>query len=802
MWQYILTINLRRALRMKFHQMAGLTGLVVAFTVSAAIFLYLHNELSYETGYQHSNHIYRVILHGKMGGSEFDAAVCGAPMGPHFMAEIPGVKAFTRLFNIPGTKLVSFEDKKIYEEQILYVDSMFFRVFGHSFLEGDETNCLNEPNTIVLVKSFAEKYFSNQPALGRILTLDGKKYKVTGVVSNPDQPTHLRFNGLISLSTLNDHPRYGQYLKTPFAFITTTYLLLRPGLKPTDIQTNIDRVVDKYMNFPDSAERVSSEQERMATMSLQSIRSIHLHSNVLHELEPNSDVSIVYIYAGVAMLLIAIALINYFNIATASAIRRGREISIHKILGAGKRVVVWQFFSETAIQVGLAILVSAAVLPAAWPALRYLMGGDGAGVSTGLLVMYYAALFAVGLCAGVYPALVVSAISPLAFIKKFTVGSSSSYRVRSVLVGFQFLMAMLLVSGALLAHRQLSFMLGKEKGFNPDRVLVVPLRDRKMYQQVDVLMREMGQLPVVEGVAASSAWPGNFQHRKGFQPEGFDADDPWMILFIDVSPGFTDLMGIKIKEGRGFSHSPGADSLGILVNESLVKKTGWKTIAGKTITNPADGKPEIFQVIGTVEDFNFSSLHETVKPLLIRSNATNFRFLLIKLKPATEAGIGFDRVRLKWEGLFPGFPFEGFMLPTKLNSLYSKESRTSKAVTVFTLIALLIASVGLFDMATNMAMQSNRENSIRKVLGGSARSIIVRQTIRYIKPVVWSAVLAIPFFWYFGSEWLSQFEYRTHIDFGLLFEAVFVVFVTSMATTLGVAWSASRRNPLDGIREE
>ena len=265
MWQYILTINLRRALRMKFHQMAGLTGLVVAFTVSAAIFLYLHNELSYETGYQHSNHIYRVILHGKMGGSEFDAAVCGAPMGPHFMAEIPGVKAFTRLFNIPGTKLVSFEDKKIYEEQILYVDSMFFRVFGHSFLEGDETNCLNEPNTIVLVKSFAEKYFSNQPALGRILTLDGKKYKVTGVVSNPDQPTHLRFKGLISLSTLNDHPRYGQYLKTPFAFITTTYLLLRPGLKPTDIQTNIDRVVDKYMNFPDSTERVSSILARSAT---------------------------------------------------------------------------------------------------------------------------------------------------------------------------------------------------------------------------------------------------------------------------------------------------------------------------------------------------------------------------------------------------------------------------------------------------------------------------------------------------------------------------------------------------------
>lgn len=802
MWSYILKNSLRRLTNARFHQLAGLAGLIIGFTCSAAILLQVDSELGYDKQFSRSNDIYRVILHGKMGGSEFDAAVCGAPMGGYFKTEIPEVESFTRILKIPGNILISYEEKQTYEENVLYADSLFFSVFDYDFISGDPKTCLNEPNSIVLKKSMAVKYFGNDNPIGKILKADNKtSFKVTAVVADDARLSHLNFNGLMSLSTLRNHPRYGSFMKSPFAFITSTYLLLHEGVQPAKIQPAVDRIVDKYMN-EEAGEKGSSE--RIATMTLQPVTSIHLHSDVLHELEPNSDLTVVYIYTVVAILIVVIALINYLNIATAGTIQRGREVSIHKIAGANKRAIISQFLAETTLNIGLAIILSLALIPFIAGPVGNLMGTHQNVLKADVLACFFTAVFITGLMAGIYPAFILSAFNPLFFIRKMTAGSRGGILFRRIMVGLQFLIAILLISGSLLVYRQLNFMQSRNKGFSAGNVVVIPMREARMYTKTEELMKEF-DLPAIEEVAAASAWPGNYQHRKGFQPEGFSAEDPWMMLFVDVSNNFFHLMRMKIADGRGFSATPGADSLNILVNEALVRQTGWKEGLSRTIADPADGTPDnplTYRVVGIAGDFNFASLHESIKPLIIRNNKKNFRFLFVRLKENILPAKGIEIIKKRWEELFPDSPYEGFMLQSRLESLYEKESKTARAVSIFTLLAVFISCIGLYGLATHAAAQRNRETGIRKVLGESTGSLVGRHLENFSLPVIIASVLSIPLFWYFGSHWLEKFEYRISIDIGLIIVAFLIAITVSVVTTLGVAYHASVRNPLESIREE
>ena len=790
----------RRLIRNKTFTIINIVGLATGLACSFLILLHVYTELSYDDHFQDANDIHRLAVKASMSGNSFEAAVTGGPLANILKSEIPEIINYTRLRE-GGMTLLSSNDKSFYEENILYADSSFFELFSFDVLQGDPQTALMHPNSIVLTEKIASKFFGDTDPLGQQIKWNNEKnFTVTAVVKDLDKKTHLDFEILVSFSTLYQNERFRNFLQSLYAYSTLNYIKVYPGSNVNELELKINEVVQRYMG------EGLAEYGGTYDIFLQPITSIYLHSNILHELRTNSDVSKVYIFSAVAILILIIACINFVNLSTAGSAKRSLEVGVRKVFGANKGMLFRQFILESIIIVLISLVLAMLLLDLALPVFNRLSGNS---FTLGMLLnwkyMFFILIivFFVGLLAGSYPAVFLTRFKPILVLKGLFYNSSRKSTFRNAMVVSQFIISIFFVASTLLIYRQLDYMNNKDLGVDNKNLVIVTLRNQSMTSNDNSLKAEIQNLPGVVDVTGSSSYLGNFQQRRGFYPEGGDMDDMILMLYIQADPNYLEVFDARFLKGRNFFENSIADSNAIVINKAYQSELEWEDPLGKHIYIPGNEAEDAYplKIIGVVEDFNFASLHEEVMPLIIMNQPERIRYLAIKIVPEDKQKV-LELISAKWDKLYPEYPFEYFMQQTKYEEMYAPEVNMSRLFVYFTFLAIFIATLGLFGLSSFTTEQRTREIGIRRVLGSSTSEILILLSKEFAKLVIVALVIAIPVSWFGMDKWLQNFAFQTNISWWIFAVSGLLAGLIAYATILVQAVKASATNPIDALKYE
>lgn len=810
-------IALRNLRKHRFYTFINIAGLAVGIASCLVIMLYVTNELGYDTHHAKADRIFRVNAEIKFGPNHLMLAVAPAPTADAMLRDFPEVEASTRFWN-SGSSLVKRTDENFKENKTVFADSSIFSIFTIPFVAGNPDKALTEPNSVVISKRAADKYFPNETALGQTLIFDNTNhYKVTGVMENMPATGHFDFDFLISLVS-EEYNKDQNWLSNNF----NTYVLLRDGADAKALEAKLPKMIETYAG-PQAKMALGSdftmEKFRAAgnklDYTLMPVTDIHLYSDRTAELGVNSDATYVYLFSAVALFILAIACINFMNLSTARSANRAKEVGIRKVMGSLRSHLVRQFLIESVL---LSMVSFAFAILIAWIAIPSFNDMSAKTLvipfgSNAFWLLVFGGALTIGLLAGIYPSLFLSAFKPVNVLKgNLSLGMKSGL-VRSALVVFQFWISITLVVGTIAVNRQLNFIQNKNIGFNKDQVLVVKdaygLGDQIQSFKDEVLKDSRvisgtisGFLPVTGTNRSDNAhWP------EGKQPteENLVSLQCWR-----VDHDYVKTLGMKIIDGRDFSREFPSDSGAVILNQAAVDMFGYTGNAvGKNISTFAGNNTDAafdpnayqhFKVIGVVEDFHFESLKQHITPLAFflqpSRGLASFRF---EAKNTTDV---INSIEATWKKISPGMPFSYSFLDEDFGRMYSSEQQLGGIFMVFSGLAIVIACLGLFALTAFTAEQRTKEIGIRKVLGASVSGIVVLLSKEFGKLILIAFVLAAPVAWYGIDTWLQSYEYRTTIG-------VFVYVLAGLAA-FGVAWltmsfqsiRAAMSNPINSLRSE
>lgn len=800
MLYYNLKTAFRQIYKNKGFALINILGLAVGLACGFLILLYVVTELSYDRHYKDARNIYRLAVKSSMGENQFEAAVTGGPLAQTLQTELPEVTAHTRLREGKMT-LLSFGDKAFYEENILYADSTFFELFNYELLKGNSTDVLKNPRSLVLSEKLAEKFFGNENPIGQQIKWNNEEnYTVTAVFKKSANKSHLNFDILVSFSTLYQNEHFKQLLQSYFAYTTLNYIKVHEGTDPAALEVKIADVVTKYMGDG------LAEYDGKYDVFLQPLTRIYLHSDLLHEMKTSSDIIFIYIFSGVAILILLIAAINFINLATARSLNRSLEVGLRKVFGSDRGMLFRQFMGESGLTITFSLILSLFLFYISLPLFNNLTGNNFQPfqiINWEFLVVIILGITVIGFLSATYPSLYLSRFNPIGVLSKNVAGGKKKSYFRNILVVFQFLISVFLVSGTILIYRQLEYMQNKNLGVEKENIVVISLRNKKMTSNYESLKAELSGLPGVINITGSSAYLGNLQQRMGFFAEGQGLDDMVLTLFMQTDQNYLEFFKTKIILGRGFFENSLADSNAIVINESYKTRLGWENPIGKHIFIPGQTIEEStpLKIVGVVENFHYASLHEEVKPLIIMNAPERTLYLSLKINPENQAEI-ISLINSKWEELFPGFPFEYFMQQSKYEEMYRNEVNMGRLFIYFSILALFIAALGLLGLSSYLAEKRTKEIGIRKVLGSSVKEIIVLVTKDFSKWVIIAIILATPLTYLVMENWLGNFAFRTHISWTIFLFSGIVAFSCAYITILSQALRVSRNNPLDALKYE
>ncbi|HYC27964.1 MAG TPA: FtsX-like permease family protein, partial [Chitinophagaceae bacterium] len=772
--------------------------------------MYVLDELSFDKFNTKADRIYRVNSDIVMGGTDLHLPVTPDIMGATLKKDYPEIEEFTRIYNSSGSKLIKKGNEFINEAQVTHADSTLFRVFTLPAIAGNLNTALNEPNTVVITESTAKKYFGNTDAIGKTIETNDNGstlYKVTGVIKDIPRNSHFNFDFIFSM----DNVDYGwnNYLSHNFH----TYLLMRPGTDYHNFEKKFLQYIDKYV-LPQASQfmKIKSMEEfekagNKLQYSLIPLTKIHLYSDRSFEISPSGNVQYVYIFSAVALLVLLIACINFMNLATARSANRAREVGIRKVLGTMKRQLITQFLTESTLMVLigllLAILIAALVLP--W---FNQMSSKTLTMQTlfewKFVWVLVALPFVVGLLAGSYPALFLSGFQPIQVLKgKLNMGSKSG-GFRSVLVVIQFFFSIALIICTIVIFQQLNFIQTTSLGFNKDQVLIID-DAYALDKNTDAFKNEVLRLPGVKSGTFSGFLPVSNSSRND--------NTYWTQPVIDSKSGFNmqtwrvdydyfKTLGMEVLQGRAFSKDFGSDSNAVVVNERMAKMLNTDNPIGKKIyTLGNDGKDVVsFNIIGVVKDFHFESLRQNIGPLCFKlGKSTYLASFKIETKNLKQL---IDQIGAKWKTMAPTMPFRHRFLDESFDEMYRTEQRVSKIALTFSILAILVACLGLFGLASFMAEQRTKEIGIRKVLGLSMEGIVRLLSKDFLKLILIAFVIASPIAWYCMHRWLQDFAFRVNISWWVFALAGFVAVCIAMLTVSFQAVKAALANPINSLRTE
>ncbi|MCK6559022.1 ABC transporter permease [candidate division KSB1 bacterium] len=798
-----LKIALRNLKKNAVYSSINIAGLAAGMACCILITLYVLHELSYDKFHQNADRIFRVRLDLDLNGVLYREPSIPFPAAEALARDFPEVERAMRFYRNDDFPMIEIGDRQFIEERFFFADPAVFEMFDFPLIKGDEKTAFIEPNSVVLSEDMARKYFGDEDPLGQTLRYQKQfDLKVTGVMKNVPNNAHFKFDFLAPLqfqlnlweSQNGPGGRHNQWFWTG----AWTYLLLSNDHAAQSLTEKFPTFVTKY--FPD---RIKGG----LTLSLQPLTSIHLHSRLDNEIQPNSHILYVYIFSAIAVLILVIACINFVNLSTAQSGTRAKEVGVRKVVGAGKSQLVAQMLGESTIAGLVAMLLAAGLVELLLPAFNQLterqLEINFLGNWTGLLLILSLALF-VGVLSGLYPAFFMSRFNPVGNFRRTTTASGGNETLRKALVVAQFAISIVLIIGLGAVHRQLRFLQEKELGFNKEQVLFVKARPA-VNVKFEAFRTELLKDPGIRNVAGTSNIPGQGAFGYRFVPEGGSIDKPAMLPLLLIDYDFLATAGIKIKLGRGIARtSPSDQAEAFLLNEKAAASLGWKDDAvGKKMQLFAPGTNQIGKsgyVVGVIQDYHFESLHHEIKPLVL-TYANWYDYYAVKI-----AGGNFAErlatLENAWKTFSPDWPLECTFLDRKLEQLYGGEQKLAQVINYFTIIAVILACLGLFGLSSFAAARRTKEIGIRKVLGASVTSIVSLLSSDFIRLVLLANLIAWPVGWYAMHKWLQGFAYRANLDGW--------TFVLASAGALGIALltvsfqaiKAAIAKPVEALRYE
>jgi len=803
MFRNYLKTAFRQLVKNPAYSFINIAGLAIGMACCLLISLYVLHETSYDKFHENSDRIFRVKIDLNLNGIWYREASIPFPAAAALTNDFPEVEEAVRIYKNLEFPLIEVGDHKFAEERFFFADANLLRVFDFPLLQGDPQTALGEPNSAVLSRDAARKYFGDGDPIGQIIQYEKQfSLKVTGVTDNVPQNSHFKFDFLVPMEFQMNiwESRTGQDGREKKWFWTGawTYILLSDSPAAEKLTSQLPAFVSKY--FPD---RIKAGVE----LGLQPLRDIHLHSRLDNEIAANGNILYVYIFSVIAALILFIAAINFVNLTTAKSAARAKEVGVRKVVGANKSQLIRQLIGEAVMASTLAMILALGLVELCLPAFNHLTGRELQirffENWLGILPILAVALL-VGLLSGIYPAFLLARFSPTEIIKRSLNPASGAERFRKILVVAQFAVSTILIIGIGIIYQQLQFLHKKNLGFNKDQVLFVKARP-EVNGQFDAFREELLRHAGIRGIASVSNVPGEGVFAYRFIPEGGSADQPAMLPLLLVDYDFLETMSIAVAEGRGLSRtSPSDPAEGFLLNEKAVEQLGWQANAiGKKMSLFAPGTNEIAKsgyVIGVIKDYHFESLHHEVKPLVMTYHNWP-SYYAIKLAVGNLAD---DLAVLEstWRQFSPEWPIEYFFLDGKLEQLYNSEQKLAQVVNYFAVLAIVIAGLGLFGLSTFAAERRTKEIGIRKVLGATVTGVAGLLSKDFIKLVLLANLTATPIAWYVMSRWLQDFAYRIEINWWVFALASGLTLAIALITVSARAIRAALANPVESLRHE
>jgi putative ABC transport system permease protein len=802
-----LHVAFRNLRKYKAFSFINIIGLAVGIACCISIFLYVQDELSYDKFNNKSKQVYRITANILFNNVDTKMAHTPSPMGSVLGQDFPEVVSFTRIRNF-GFPVLRYKDKAFSEEKFYSVDSTFFNVFTVRFLEGNPQTALTQPNTVVITSSMAKKYFGTENPMGKFINADHlRDYVVTGVIRDFPHNSHFQFDFLGSLTTYRDS-------RSPFWLSNNyfTYILLKTGTDPIRFQKKINDNVEKYVSQQLKSTAGFTYQEFKSRGNkweyiLQPLTSIHLYSHLEHELEANSNISYIYIFSIIALSILLIAIINFMNLSTARSERRAKEVGIRKALGSNKGQLVKQFIIESIlmsfISISIAVMLVEIILP-------FFNNLSGKGMKLNLLDNIYAipllVIFAivVGILAGSYPAFYLSSFQPVQIIKMNSQKRNSKSFLRSGLVIFQFAVSIILFIGTFIIYHQLGYIQNKDLGFNKDQVVVIKKTD-DIGAQLAAFKQALLNNPNIISVSNSDIVPGNTGGDTVYRLEGTSTQDSKDINELFCDYGFVNTYQMKLRAGRFFSKEHPSDTNAVVINQAAVKEYGIVNPIGKHLIRigQTEAERQSFNIIGVIDDFNYESLHQAIRPLVMHLfNSGGFgRFVSVRIAPADYKGT-IEFIDGTWKIFADNEAFEYNFFDQDWAKLYVDEQVTSKVASIFSILAIFIACLGLLGLAAFITEQRTKEIGIRKVLGASVPEIIILLSKEFTKWVIIANLLAWPLAYYLMNNWLKEFAYRINITLWIFISSGVLALVIALLTVSTNAIKAATANPVKSLKYE
>lgn len=769
----------------------NIIGLTIGIASALFLIIYVSDEVSYDRYHEKADRIYRVSSHIRETDDEFTWIVAQIPFGPQVTEDYPEVDAAVRFifFNRAPFK---YNDKEFYEENFFYADSAVFDVFTYNFLKGDPRTALMEPNTMVLTETVANKYFGNEDPIGKTLVSGEEAYRITAVIEDVPKNSHFRFDALASRKSLPS-----DFVGSWGNFGVYTYLLFPEGFDVDAFQVKMQEMYGKYMAEIFERRGISIEYV------LEPITKIHLTSTNPSEPEPTGSITYVYIFSIVAFFLILIAAMNYMNLATARSARRAREVGMRKVVGSSKLSLVLQFLSESTILTIISLILSVVIVALLLPQFNLLAGKNfdlSILQSSVVILSAIAVIIVVGIIGGTYPAFYLSRFKPTTVLKGEVTKGSSGNLFRKVLVVFQFLISVSMIICTLVVYKQLNFLKTKDLGYDQSNILSIGLTSRNMVRSYPVFKQKLLDNPLIKSVASTNTAMGGGSGKILFSVESEEGMVERGINMAIVDHDFIETLGIKMVKGRDFQPDIPGDTLnGVIVNETFVKRMNWSEPLGKRVETIGSEFLKA-RVVGVMQDYHQTGMYNEIETLMLLYRPSS-RIIYIKLADNTrQESIRF--IEQTWREMYPEQPFEYQFLSDTFSNQFEADNKRGFIFTLFTILAIIIACLGLFGLASYTVERRTKEIGIRKVVGANEVSIVGLISKEFLILVSISIIVAIPVSFYFMNSWLNNYVYRTNLSVFIFILAATISIVVTFVTISIKAYRAATLNPTESLRTE
>jgi putative ABC transport system permease protein len=790
--------------------------LSIGLTCCVLISLYIYHESSYDAYHINIKELYQLGTIFVKDGKEERLPNTPAPMAAAMKQEFPEITETARLMSLfaEDKTLLQYKEnnteaKSFYETKGYMADATFFKLFDYDFIEGNPSNCLEEPNSIVLSGEIAKKFFGDKPALNKTIHVSSNTngdsvFTVTGVFKPGSKPSHIDARFFVSVKGGNIEQFINNQTDMAGNNMFSTYFLLKSGAEANKLESKFPAFVDKHIG------KALKEMGFYKKQFLIPVKDIHLHSGMKNNVTATGSTTYLYILGSVAVFTLLIACINFMNLSTARSSRRSAEVGIRKVLGAEKRSLIQQFIGESLLMSLVALIIALVIAKLLLPSFSFVSGRNLSFSFSehGFLLGGFVFLSIVtGLLAGSYPAFYLSSFQPIKVLKGKLSNTLSAVFLRKGLVVFQFIISVALIVASVVIANQMKYLRTKDLGFAKDQQIIVPMRSNNAKNAYTALRNEIRAKDQVLEVGATLYYPGIVNPSDiALYRQGKTMNEAKLVRTNTIDESFLQTLDIKPVAGRLFSKDfPGDTSGRVVLNESAIKEIGFSSAPesiGQQVFFDWRGQTMSFTIVGVVKDFHFKDLHVPIEPYAFYlNNQPNYNYLVVHAK-ASDVSPVVKSIEKSWHKLNPNEPFEYSFLDEDFQKNYDAENRLASLVGYFTVIAILISCLGLFGLATFSAEQRTKEIGIRKVLGANVTGIVALLSKDFLKLVVLSIVIASPIAWWVMNKWLQDFAYRTNIEWTVFVLTAFIALCIALVTISFQAIKAAVANPVKSLRTE